>query len=451
MKNNGWIEMIPRMRPFFNENYIEVAKNWDPNRSRDEYSSEISKKLKIYYPNARKFEFINLGRSSLRIALDILNIAMGDEIILPCFNYPLILEPIRDKKIKPLLVDVNFDFSIDLHQMREKISKKTKAVLVPYLFGMPGNILEVKEIADEYGIYIIEDCAHVFCSEAEGIKLGSIGDIAFTSFRTDKPLSIGRGSALIVNNNELMDRANDSINNLPLNPIIEEKIAFLSFLYFYINTKASIYNDFLDIDDGCYHYLKKNLDIVDYILLNIDKEREQLLRFKFYDKHKNFCMNKLYRRFETICQNPKKDEPLLPMLLNLFSMNLLTKSIKWIDKINENRIAKSAIYSDRLRNNQDIIAPVDLLNTPLLRYSIICKNPKMTKKLNGNLVGKSYEVGNFNWDKTLNSIVKDKYNYEKSEFISKNIINLPNHMYIKNREIHEICDIINGENGRKLS
>ena len=156
-------DMLARIRPYFNSSYIQAIDQLDPETPREEYSREISKKLMKYYPNAKGIEFIDLGRHSLKLALNILNIKENDEVILSSFNFPPILEPIIEEKVKPILVDVDFDFGMEIDHIADNISSKTKAVLVTHFWGIPSNILEIKEVASEHGMYIIEDCAHTFC------------------------------------------------------------------------------------------------------------------------------------------------------------------------------------------------------------------------------------------------------------------------------------------------
>ena len=90
-----------------------------------------------------------------------------------------VLNPIIYKKLHPILIDINFDFSMDINQIRNKISNRAKAIIVTHFFGIPSNILEIKEIANEYNLSIIEDCAHILCSKVNGLKLGSTRRFSF--------------------------------------------------------------------------------------------------------------------------------------------------------------------------------------------------------------------------------------------------------------------------------
>ena len=78
--------MISRIRPYFDDAYINAVNNFDEGIPKEYYSNRISDKLKEYYPEAKKFEFFDMGRNSLWIALNLLNLCEGDEILIPCFT-----------------------------------------------------------------------------------------------------------------------------------------------------------------------------------------------------------------------------------------------------------------------------------------------------------------------------------------------------------------------------
>jgi len=162
--------MIPRIRPFFHKSYFNAISQFDWNREREENHKIVSNKIKRYYPNAKTLDFVDYGRNSLFIILKILNIKKNDELLVPCFTCSTILDPIISNEIKPVLYDVNFDFTIDITLLKNKITPKTKAIIITHYFGIPSNIMEIKEITDSYGIYIIEDCAHTLCFKNNQIR-----------------------------------------------------------------------------------------------------------------------------------------------------------------------------------------------------------------------------------------------------------------------------------------
>lgn len=435
--------MIPRIRPYFDHTYIDAVRDFQPGIKREEHLEVISKKLKSYYPNTEKFEFFNFGRSSLCISFDLLDCRAGDEIIMPCFTCPSVLQTIIYKKLKPVLVDINFDFTMNVNQIKDSITSKTKAILETHVFGIPSNVLEIEEIASQKDVPVIEDCAQTFCSEVNGLKLGSIGDLAFTSLQNDKPISMGGGSILLVNNKELAHKLDSEISGLPLNPIIEEKCAFLSLLSFYLKTDGSIYDKFIGVHDY-YHYFKQNSSERSYILNNLlnDKSLEQIKRIKI-SKSKNF--RNLYGFLPSLFAKNKQTQP-LPLLMNCFSLSLLNTVIDYIKQSNKIRIANGKIYTDNLKSNNNIFPPNQDDNIPYLRYPIICKDEIFNNLIRKNLNIKGYEVGNFNWPTSINRLLRSKEiskrNFE-CDLFNSNKLDLPSHPYIKEKDVLNICNIIN--------
>jgi dTDP-4-amino-4,6-dideoxygalactose transaminase len=431
--------MLPRIRPYFDNAYIETVNRFNVEIKRDRYKSELSKNLSKYYPNAKKIEFFDQGRNSLWIALDLLNLKRGDEILIPCFTCPGVLDPIIYKGLKPILIEIGFDFKMNLTQIKDKISKRTKAILVTHFFGIPANILEIKEIAIKYEIAIIEDCAHTFCSRVDGLSLGSIGDLAFTSFQNDKPLSLGKGSMLIVNNDTFLDRFETVIGNVVPNSLDDEQCAFLSLLFFNKKLDSSAYTKFIGADEY-YFYFKKRGSVAKSILERINNDVFELADFTNLERaDRKDAFNSIFKK---ILNYHKADVPTMPLLMNRFSLNLLNASINCISHINEILTRNGNIYINNLKISEQFM-PVFAKDVPYLRYPLIFMNTKFWKNAKTFLIRNGYEVGNFNWNTSINTILNIKGNYNNCEFISANILNLPSHTYVKEEEIIDICNKLN--------
>ena len=361
----------------------------------------------------------------------------------PCFTCPTVLEPLIHKRLNPILIEVDFDFTMDLNQIRDRITERTKAILVTHFFGIPSNILEIREIAAGKGIAIIEDCAQTFCAEVNGLKLGSIGDLAFTSFQNDKPLSLGGGSILLVNNEELVNRLDTEVAHLQLNSLIEEECAFLSLLFFYLNTEASNYDKYIEVNE--YNsYFKQHSSERENILSNLDHgtiknriRKTKSNRYNILYKLKPFW-NILLKSFRTT------DKPQFhALLMNSFSLNLLVRSMDSIKESNELRIRNGTTYIDNLRSSEKIFTPIRIRNVPYLRYCIVCKNKAFYNTVKKFLNIKGYEVGNFAWSTSINKLLGVREVYSKCDLLSSNILNLPSHPYVNEGNILDICDIIN--------
>lgn len=152
---------------------------------------------------------VNSGTSALHLSLISLNVGRGDEVILPAYTASDILNPIFYLGAIPVLVDIGKNgFNIDILQIRNKISPKTKAIIIPHTFGFPAKIDEIKK----YKIPVIEDCAQALGSYYQKKPVGSFGDISIFSFYTTKMIATGQGGMVITNNKKYFDNIKDLID-----------------------------------------------------------------------------------------------------------------------------------------------------------------------------------------------------------------------------------------------
>jgi perosamine synthetase len=145
----------------------------------------------------------NSGTSALHLALLALGIKKGDEVILPSYVCSAVLNAVNYTQAKPILTDINeSDFNISLADTKRKITKRTKAIIVPHIFGYPADIKGFLSL----GIPIIEDCAHSIGATYNDKRLGSFGDLAIFSFYATKMLTTGYGGMITTNNKRFAER-----------------------------------------------------------------------------------------------------------------------------------------------------------------------------------------------------------------------------------------------------
>ncbi|MFW5767551.1 MAG: DegT/DnrJ/EryC1/StrS family aminotransferase, partial [Bacteroidota bacterium] len=134
------------------------------------------------------------GTDALQIAMMALGLEPGDEVITSDFTFIATVEVIALLGLKPVLVDVDPDsFMLDIEQVKQQISPRTKAIVPVHLFGQAANMEALMEIAHKYNLYVIEDTAQAIGSEytfSDGTKarVGTIGHIGCTSFFPSKNL-----------------------------------------------------------------------------------------------------------------------------------------------------------------------------------------------------------------------------------------------------------------------
>ncbi len=150
------------------------------------------------------------GTDALQIAMMALDLQPGDEVITPSFTYIATTEVVALLKLKPVFVEVDpKTFCIDPAALRKAITPKTKAIVPVHLYGHAAPMEEIMQIADEFGLYVIEDnaqaigCDYTF-SDGTKKKTGTIGTIGATSFYPSKNLgAYGDGGAIFTNDDVL--------------------------------------------------------------------------------------------------------------------------------------------------------------------------------------------------------------------------------------------------------
>jgi perosamine synthetase len=142
------------------------------------------------------------GTSALHLALIALGISENDEVILPAYTCVTVPLPVLYQRAKPILADINDDFNISVESIKSRITDKTRAIIVPHMFGYPANMDEIKEICAENDLYLIEDCCQSIGAEYKQRKVGSIGDISVFSFYATKVITSIQGGMVCSNNSE---------------------------------------------------------------------------------------------------------------------------------------------------------------------------------------------------------------------------------------------------------
>ena len=151
------------------------------------------------------------GTDALTLALKVWDVKAGDAVFVPDFTFFASAEVISLEGATPVFVDVDADtFNMDVKSLKEAVENTVlegkltpKVIITVDLFGLPANYPEIREIADNYGLRILEDGAQGFGGEINGKRACSFGDISTTSFFPAKPLGCyGDGGAVFTDNDE---------------------------------------------------------------------------------------------------------------------------------------------------------------------------------------------------------------------------------------------------------
>ncbi|MBU1632509.1 MAG: DegT/DnrJ/EryC1/StrS family aminotransferase [Nanoarchaeota archaeon] len=199
--------MIPIAKPFIEEEekkaVIEVLDSG--NIVQGEKVAEFEKNI-ANYCGTKYAIATNNGTSSIHTALYALGIKSGDEVITSPFTFVASANPIIMQGAKPVFVDIKEDtFNIDPSKIRDKITAKTKAIIVVDLYGQIHDTKEIREIANEYNLKIIEDACQAIGAEFNGKKAGTFGDLSCFSFYATKNMITGEGGMITTNNEEYVE------------------------------------------------------------------------------------------------------------------------------------------------------------------------------------------------------------------------------------------------------
>ncbi len=150
----------------------------------------------------------NSGTSTLHAAYFAISLKYGDEVIVPSYTWHSSVSPMLHLGAVPVFCDIEPDtLTIDPLQIRKLITRKTKAILVCHLFGIPARMDEIMQIASAHGLKVIEDCSHAYGTLYKGKKVGTFGDISCFSMQASKSLPAGEGGVFCTDNKGYFERA----------------------------------------------------------------------------------------------------------------------------------------------------------------------------------------------------------------------------------------------------
>jgi perosamine synthetase len=168
------------------------------------------------------------GSAAIDIAVSALNLKEGDEVIMPSFTIISCALPLVKLGIKPVLIDSHFDtFNIKVSDIEQKITKKTKAIMIVHIFGLTVDVDPILALARKYHLKVIEDAAEMHGQEYKGKKCGSFGDLSIFSFYPNKHITTGEGGMVLCDDESINFRTK-SLRNLCFGEkrFVHEEIGF---------------------------------------------------------------------------------------------------------------------------------------------------------------------------------------------------------------------------------
>ena len=145
--------------------------------------------------------------AALHLSLVSLGIKSGDEVLIPDLTFVATANAVKYTCAKPIMVDIDKDtLCINKEDIKKSITSKTKVIIPVHLYGHPADMDEINSIAEEYGLYVVEDAAEAHGAEYKGKKVGSLGTCGIFSFYGNKIITSGEGGMITTDNEVLYQK-----------------------------------------------------------------------------------------------------------------------------------------------------------------------------------------------------------------------------------------------------
>jgi len=384
---------------------INSKKEWKEGDKIKELENKFKKYLDVKYAIS-----FNSGRSSFFAILKSLDLKSGDEILLQAFTCNAVPNPIIWSGLKPVYVDCDEKtFNIDVEDLKRKITKKSRAMVVQHTFGLPADMDEILEICQENNLILIEDCAHSLGAEYKGKKVGTFGKVSFFSFSRDKVISSVYGGMVATNDDNLAQKIREFQEKLdyPSNFWIFQQLLHPILLEYIILPTYSIFGKYLLIVFQWLHVLSKAVHWTE-------------------------------KRGRKPDYFPKK----LPNVLASLALN----QFKRLDKFNEYRRGIAEFYYENLKYSKFELPPeFEDQKQIFLRFTI--KHPK-AREIIRKAWQKNILIGDW-YDKVIapHDTKLDKMEYKsgfcpKAEKLATLTFNLPTHINISKQDAELIINFL---------
>lgn len=150
---------------------------------------------------------VSSGTAALHTALTALHVGPGQEVIVPAYMWVSVIAAVVNLGAIPVLAEIDDTFCLDTESVRQRITPRTAGIVLVHMSGAPGDAPALARLAQEHGLFLLEDCAQCAGGSIFGTKVGTFGDIAIFSFQVNKNLSSGEAGCIVTDNERLYRRA----------------------------------------------------------------------------------------------------------------------------------------------------------------------------------------------------------------------------------------------------
>jgi perosamine synthetase len=455
--------MLHRAKP-----YVDVSRIIEELHSSDlasghhisSFEEKLRRKIGASYCAA-----LSQGRAALLLALRILDIGKGDEVIAPSFICRVVIDAIGEVGARPVLADSSAeDFNISPGEVMKRISRSTKAIVAPHIHGVPCDIEEISRIAKQNKCFLIEDCAHTMNAKYRGKNVGTFGDLAFFSMNFDKPFSTGEGGAIVVNNEQLITKTSAVLARYQEPGLEDEKNIVYGLLVEHLLTERDAYIQTLGIGFGgmLIRGDRRLFRLVDNLILTNASEEEFRNRVHRY-------LGGFRSRARQIVRNTKKRSSRLmrhagqlprdehneriekkAILMGPMRAIVGTIGLDSLDNVDSHRNEIASLFERKLARLSGYSRPtLSPEKEPIfLRYNVLNATKFPVSEISRQARERGVEIGNFNWSDPVhrippyNELCGKRAELKTSEMISEHIINLPVHYYVDRTDVELVVSIL---------
>jgi dTDP-4-amino-4,6-dideoxygalactose transaminase len=328
MKDLIHIDLVPNFEDDDYEIIKKIEARYGAGQEIEKAKNEVLEILRFYFPQGEIF-FFNSARGTLSFLLTQLDNIEKNEVITQAFSCLVVPNAIKFAGYKPIYVDIDETYNLDIEDLKRKINERTRAIIIQNTFGIPAKIDEILDIAHQNNVLVIENLTHSLGAKHKGKFLGNFGDFALLSFNRNKVISSIIGGALVVNNKNFLEKIKSSYKLLP--ELSQKEIQKIIFTGKVLYQAKKNYNFLTKIYLKFLRKIGKTVEMISLIEKQGKKPENYLFKFP---------------------------EILFPLLLN---------QLKKLEKFNEKRKEIAKIYLEKF--------PLNFEGEPIfLRFPVLIEN-----------------------------------------------------------------------------
>lgn len=183
------------------ENGVLMRYGFDGMRNGHWKAKELESEIESRF-DVKHAQLTSSGTTAINVALAVMGIGAGDEVIMPAFTFVASFESIIASGAVPVLVEIDDTLTLDPAAVEKAITPKTKAVMPVHMCGSMADLDPLLAICKKHGLYLLEDACQAFGATYKGKKVGTLGDAGTFSFDFVKTITCGEGGVVMTNNDE---------------------------------------------------------------------------------------------------------------------------------------------------------------------------------------------------------------------------------------------------------